>query len=179
MRKRGLLLLVAILGLFLAGPALAVDILPQGKATMETCLSHVLERFPGQVTIVEFLTSEGLPVYEFEVQMPDNTHWNVECSGETGYIIDFSQHVKADDPRFKSKAKISQAEAEKIALGFVPGKVDRREIYLEDDGRPLYEFDIEAKHGGEIKVEVYADTGIIDVVEVEYWEIGEFKNYNQ
>jgi uncharacterized membrane protein YkoI len=178
MKKRMLLLAFSlfILG-FSVGNAQAVDALPQGQATLEQCLSHVVSRFPGDVTSVEFLTSESIPVYEFEVKMKDGTVWNVECNGLTGYINDFSRHVRVDDPVFKSKAKISQKEAEKIALSFVPGKVDRREIYIEDDGMPLYEFDILASQGGgEFKVEIEADTGAIDVVEPEYWEIGEFSN---
>jgi uncharacterized membrane protein YkoI len=106
----------------------------------------------------------------------DGTVWNVECSGLTGYIMEFSRHVSAEDPLFKSKAKISQKEAEKIALSFVPGKVDRREIYIEDDGKPIYEFDINASHGGEFKIEIEADTATIHAVEPEYWEIGDYTN---
>ncbi len=176
--KKSILLLVFglfILG-FSAGNAGAIDALPQGQATMEQCMSHAVNRFPGEVLIVEFLTSEGAPIYEFEVKMKDGTVWNVECNGLTGYIIDFSRHVSVNDPLFKLKAKISQKEAEEIALSFLPGKVDRREVYIEDDGKPMYEFDIYASHGGEFKVEVEADTGTIDVVEPEYWEIGEFSN---
>jgi len=165
--------MIFILGLYVDS-AQSVDALPQGQVTMEQCLSKVVNRFPGNVLAVEFLSSEGTPVYEFEVKMKDGTVWNVECNGLTGYIIDFSRHVSSDDPLFKSKAKISQKEAEKIALSFMPGKVDRREIYIEDDGNPIYEFDILASHGGEFKVEVEADTGRIDVVEAEYWEIGEY-----
>jgi uncharacterized membrane protein YkoI len=166
--------MILIIGLYV-NSAQSGDVLPQCQVTMEQCMSQVVSRVHGDVLIVEFLTSEGVPVYEFEVKMKDGTVWNVECNGLTGCIIDFSRHVSADDPLFKSKAKISQQEAEKIALSFIPGKVDHREIYIEG-GKPIYEFDINPSHGGEFKVEVEADTGTIDVVEPEYWEIGNYSN---
>jgi uncharacterized membrane protein YkoI len=176
--KKIIVLLVPVIFIlgFCVDGAQAVEVLPQGQVTMEQCLSKALNRFPGDVITAEFLASEGVPFYEFEIRVKDKTVWNVECNALTGYILEFSRHVKVDDPLFKSKAKISQKEAEKIALTFVPGKVDRREIYVEDSGKPIFEFDINASHGGEFKVEIEADTGNIHAVEPEYWEIGDYSD---
>ena len=76
-------------------------------------------------------------------------------------------------PLFKAKAKISEADARKIALAIYPGEVTEVEYEIEPDGAASYEFDIATKVGGqEMKVEVDAMTGEIVEANQEIWQIG-------
>ena len=82
------------------------------------------------------------------------------------------KEYKKDDKAFTSAAKISESEAEKIALEKYNGKIVDREYSMEN-GNPAYEFDIYvAKKGHEYEVEVDAITGEILEVEMELYDIG-------
>ena len=71
-----------------------------------------------------------------------------------------------------SATKISEKEAEKIALKEHNGKIVDREYSMEN-GNPTYEFDIYVeKKGHEYEVEVDAVTGKILEVEKELYDIG-------
>ena len=81
-------------------------------------------------------------------------------------------NTKKGDKAFTEAAKISESEAEKIALKKYNGKIVDREYSLEN-GNPAYEFDIYvAKKGHEYEVEVDAVTGEILEVEMELYDIG-------
>lgn len=154
---------------------LAGEEIPEGNISMEKCLSEATEHIKGHVAIVEFKSQDGIPLYEFEIQAEDGTRWNVEVDSRTGFVAEFEKHVDPNSPEFKAQAKISPKEAEKIALSFMPGKIDQREFLMESDGTMVYEFDIHTVYGGEIKVEIEAATGKIHRVNPEHWEIGEIE----
>jgi len=84
--------------------------------------------------------------------------------------------MKIDDPLFKSKAKITQEEAEKIALSFLPGKVEQCNPILECIGKAVYEFDIVNSSGREFKVGIDAEAGTLQDFYPEYGEMGESMN---
>ncbi len=146
--------------------------LHQGSITLEHCLEMTLRTISGTPLIVEYKSEDGTPQYEFEVRDQKGGLWNVECDATTGHIVEIEQHVTADHPLFAQHAKLTLAEAEAIALAHMPGRVERYEILLDQDG-PAFEFDIQSDVGREFKVEIDAVTGSVESVSPEYWEIGE------
>ena len=78
----------------------------------------------------------------------------------------------ANDPAFKAKAKITEAEAKNIALKAYPGEIKEVEYEIEPNGDASYEFDIITKDGKEMKVEVDAATGKIVEASEELYQIG-------
>lgn len=149
--------------------------LPRGKVPMEKCMAAATRVISGQVAIVEFKSQDGYPVYEFEIKAKDGTLWNVEVNAKTGHVVEIEKQVKPEDPVFRAQAKITQKQAEVLALEFMPGKVDRREYIIEPDGVAVYEFDIQSVYGCEFKVEVEAETGKIHRINPVYWEIGDLE----
>ena len=94
------------------------------------------------------------------------------CDAKNHTLHDFEVEYKKGDKAFTKAAKISESEAEKIALKKYNGKVVDREYSIEN-GNPAYEFDIYvAKKGHEYEVEVDAVTGEILEVEMELYDIG-------
>jgi uncharacterized membrane protein YkoI len=143
------------------------------KAGLEKCLKAALAAKPGQVVKVEAKTEKGIPVYEFDIVGADGKAWDVECNGNTAKITEIEQEVaSADDPAFKAKAKVSEADARKIALEKYPGEIVEVEYEIESDGAASYEFDIRTKDGKEWKVEVDAMTGKIVEANREHFQIG-------
>ncbi|MFC1589890.1 PepSY domain-containing protein [Candidatus Omnitrophota bacterium] len=149
--------------------------LPKGDISLEQCMAEATEHINGYVAIVEFKSQDGIPLYEFEIKAEDGTMWNVEVNAQTGLVVEFEKHVDPNSPEFKAQAKISAKEAEKAALSFMPGKIDQREYLMEPDGMMVYEFDIHTAYGGEIKVEIEAETGKLHRLNPEHWEIGEIE----
>jgi len=141
---------------------------------METCMKAALAKHPGEVLTVEAEISGGKAQYEFDIKGKDGKEWEVECLAKTGKVIEEEQEfANADDPTFKSKAKITQEEAKKIALAKYPGDVVDSEVSFEADGSPSYEFDIKLANGKEMEVEVDAVTGkLAENPEEEIYQIG-------
>lgn len=106
--------------------------LPQGDVTLEQCMSEATEHINGHVAIVEFKSEDGIPIYEFEILSKDGRVWNVEVNAQTGLVVEFEKHVAPDDKEFASQAKISKEK-----------------------------FDVHTIYGGEIKIEIEAETGKI------------------
>lgn len=145
------------------------------KGGLEACLSAAKEVKAGDFVKVEYLimTSGGRPTYEIEVRDADGVEWELMCDARGAYIYEIEREVDSpDDPLFKARAKVSEADAKATALALYPGEVKEVEYEIEMDGSPTYEFDIVDKHGVEWKVEVSAETGEIIEVAVEKWEIG-------
>jgi uncharacterized membrane protein YkoI len=133
-----------------------------------------LRTVAGDVEVVEFKSEEGVPRYEFQiVAYNDGSTWNVDCNGLTGFVEHIERHVDPDGDEFTSRATITQDEAEAIALELAPGEVDVREWILNQEGHAIYVLDILMDTGGEMKVEIRADTGDVHGFNPEYWEIGE------
>lgn len=164
------IVVIALASAFLSTLAYAGDA-HTGK--METCMKAALAKHPGDVLTLEAEIENGKPIYEFDIKGKDGKEWEVECDAKSGKVTEVEQEVaSADDPAFKSKAKITQEDAKKIALAKYPGEVVDSEFSIESDGNPSYEFDIKTKDGKEWEVEVDAVTGKILEVEQEMYQIG-------
>jgi uncharacterized membrane protein YkoI len=164
------IVVIALASAFLSTLAYAGDA-HTGK--METCMKAALAKHPGEVLTLEAEIENGKPIYEFDIKGKDGKEWEVECDAKSGKVTEVEQEVaSADDPTFKSKAKITQEDAKKIALAKYPGEVVDAEFSIESDGNPSYEFDIKTKDGKEWEVEVDAVTGKILEVEQEIYQIG-------
>ncbi len=153
---------LALLSLF-AVPAFSQSLdIPKTKVSMEQCLQTVLARYPGKVKSVELEIERGVPYYEFEITtLLDGHTWEAECNADTGAISKVERDVKADDPAFTKVARISAAEAMKIALAKVPGQPKEIEYEVSPDGRAWYEFTIIGKNGATTEVMVDAATGAV------------------
>ena len=165
------LVLVALAATFISSFAYAGST-HTGK--METCMKAALTKKPGEVLTLEAELSGGKAQYEFDIKDKDGKEWEVECLAKSGKVIEVEQEISsADDPAFKSKAKITQDEAKKIALAKYPGEVIESEMSIEADGNASYEFDIKMANGKEMEVEVDATTGkLSEDPEEEIYQIG-------
>ncbi|MCG3202579.1 MAG: hypothetical protein NFCOHLIN_02464 [Gammaproteobacteria bacterium] len=157
----------------LAGDTLDLDDVARWKlVSVETCLDQAIDTIPGEPRKLELKIEGDDPTYEFDIEAKDGYTYNVECNAEEGLITEIEREVKADDPLFKSLAKVSQEEARKFALAVHPGKVVAEEFEIGQDGAATYEFDIQTVMGPEIKIDVDAETGKIEEANVEVYEIG-------
>jgi uncharacterized membrane protein YkoI len=149
------------------------DVRDWGLVNIETCLDAALDTIPGHARKVELKMEDDDPTYEFDIESEkDGNTYNVECNAEEGFVTEVEREVDANDPVFKKLAKISQAEAQDIALMFHPGEVVGSELEVGFDGDATYEFDIQSVHGFEVKVDVDAATGEIEEANIELYEIG-------
>lgn len=142
--------------------------------TLEDCMKIVNDIKAGKIARVEYhnFSYEGTPAYELEIVDSEGVSWEFECN-KHGNIVEIEQEVdSADDPLFKARAKVSEAEAVASALKIYPGKNEKTEYEIEFDGSPSYEFNIESEDGTEFNIEVSAETGEIIEVSTEGWEIG-------
>jgi len=144
----------------------------KGGVSMETCLARSVERFPGKVTWVEYLSTDHERFYEFEVETSAGAVMNVECDASTGEITEFSRHVAPDAPEFAGRVSITLEEARKLALQAKNGRVVSSETYFLNDEEPYYEFDVVTTDGKEFKIEIDGAKGEVASVEDEAWEIG-------
>ncbi|MEZ0231281.1 MAG: PepSY domain-containing protein [Methylophilaceae bacterium] len=157
---------------FAAHTAIAGEF-PKTKVGLEVCVAAALKEKAGEIVKLELKLEKKVPVYEFDINSPDGTEWDVECNALTGKIVEVEQEVaSADHPLFKAKAKVSEADARKTALTAYPGEIIEVEYEIEADGAATYEFDIKGKDGKEIKVEVDAASGKIVEAHPEVFQIG-------
>ena len=162
---------------FISSTAFADDeaIKPKDFDSLGKCVKAALSKHDGKIVKVELKSEKKTPIYEFDIESPDGTAWDVECNVKTSKIVEIEQEVKADDAKFKAVAKVSEADAKATALKAHPGTVVETEYEIEDDGKASYEFDIlEADHE-EVKVEVDAVTGKIVEVDYEVYQVGQEK----
>jgi uncharacterized membrane protein YkoI len=147
--------------------------MPKTKVSMETCLEAALAKQPGTVVKLEFKIERSAASYEFDIESKDGKAWAIECNANTGKITEVEQKVRSvDDPLFKAKMKISEAEARKIALKAYPGEIKEVEYKIDENEDASYEFDIITKDGKEMKIEVDASTDKILEVSEELYQIG-------
>ena len=147
---------------------------PRGEVAFEDCLAMAVRTVAGDVKVVEFKSEEGVPRYEFQIEAAaDDSEWNVDCNGLTGFVEHIERHLDPEGEAFTSRAKIDQMTAEANALTLAPGEIDVREWILNQEGHALYVFDIHLRTGGEVKVEIRADNGEVHGFNPEYWEVGE------
>jgi uncharacterized membrane protein YkoI len=145
---------------------------PKAYDSLGKCVKAALSEKDGKIVKVEFKSEKKVGIYEFDIQTADGKAWDVECNAKTGKVTEIEEEVKADDPRFKALAKVSEADAKATALAAHPGTVVETEYELESDGKASYEFDILEADNEEVKVEVDATTGKIVEVSYEEYQIG-------
>ena len=139
---------------------------------IDKCYMNAVEKYPGHVLSMESEIENDRLIYEFDIMTKDGNEVEVECDAKKHTLHDFEIEYKKGDKKFTNVVKISESEAEKIALEKYNGKVVDREYSIEN-GNPAYEFDIYiAKKGHEYEVEVDAVTGEILEVEMELYDIG-------
>ena len=139
---------------------------------IDKCVMNAIEKYPGHVLSMESEIEKDRLIYEFDIMTKDGREVEVECDARKHTLHDFEVEYKKGDKTFTNAAKISESEAEKIALEKYNGKIVDREYSMEN-GNPTYEFDIYvAKKGHEYEVEVDAVTGEILEVEMELYDIG-------
>lgn len=162
-----------IIGAFAANNLEAAETaFPKTKVSIEKCLQAALKEKAGTVVKAELKIEDKQPVYEFDIESADGKSWDVEVSTKTGKVTEVEQEVKnADDPLFKAKLKVTEADAKKTALEAFTGEIVETEYEIEPDGAASYEFDIKTKDG-EVKVEVDATTGKIVEHSNEIYQIG-------
>lgn len=166
-------LIVALIASALATPAFAAA---KHTGALETCMKAALAKYPGAVQTLEAEIEQGKAIYEFDIRAKDGKEWEVECDAKSGKITEVEEEVTAEDPRFKSKAKVSFEDARKAALAIHAGEVLETEFALEADGSASYEFDIKTAGGKEMEVEIDAASGKLEEEpEEEIYQIGEEK----
>jgi uncharacterized membrane protein YkoI len=176
MKKRYLIIFTPLIAYTLGWNAYAqTPRLPKNRVGIETCILAAQAKHKGTMVKLEVKVEKGQPVYEFDIESPDGTAWDVECNGRTGKITEIEQEVKnSDDPLFKAKMKITLEEAKQIALKTYPGEIsgDDIEYEIQENGTACYEMDVIMKDGKEMKVEVDAATGNIVEANEELYQIG-------
>lgn len=146
----------------------------QNPHQFEKCMAAALEERPGDIVKVEFKNEDGGHFYEFDIRGTDGSDWDVECNAHRGLVSEVEHEVdNVNHPLFKSKAKVSEADARKTALAIYPGEITEVEYEIESNGAASYEFDIDTTIAGqEMKVEVDATSGEIVEANRELWQIG-------
>ena len=161
--------IAAVLLLLVSSYVLAAD----NPHQFEKCMRAAIEERPGEIVKVEMKNEQGAHVYEFDIRGTDGADWDVECGAHRGLITEVEREVdNVNHPMFKVKAKVSEADARKIALAIYPGEITEVEYEIEPDGAASYEFDIDTTLNQEMKVEVDATTGEIVEANREIWQIG-------
>lgn len=160
--------------LLLAAPPLFADKHGKSakpKAGVDVCLPAVMAVRPGEaLQLVLKLEDDGELNWEVEIAGKDGRFYDVECSAETGKVVEIEQRVlHAFDPLFK--AKLSEHAAAQVALARFPGRIERVDYEIEPDGKLSYEFDIETQNG-DMRVEVDAVSGAIVSSSKEVLDIG-------
>jgi uncharacterized membrane protein YkoI len=151
------------------------------KVGVEVCANTALAKYPSQnpreLLQAVLKKEKSGHVWELEIQQKDKLV-EVECSAETGEIVEIETRVTSpDDAPFKSRAKISEQQARKVALDQFPGTVERVEYEIESDGKVSYEFDI-ATDKEDQRVEVDGESGKVVESSTELLEIGRLPSAN-
>ena len=125
----------AVIVLLLAGaPSMAGQSDP-----LEACLKAASAVKNGSFVKVEKLTvvQGGEPTYEIEVRDKDGAEWELMCAVENSRIYEIEREAKsADDPAFKSKARVIRQAAAAAARAMFPGTIEETEFEIEANGDP-------------------------------------------
>ena len=152
----------------------AMEPMPPTNVSMETCLAAALDLHPGRVKELEFGLEDGDPHYEFEILTADGRETEVECSAITGKIVEVEwENENMNLDAFLENASVSPAQARKIALRRVPGKVTKMDLETTSTGVMSYEFEVRTRDGKDVDVEVDAMSGKVIEVEVGIYEVGD------
>jgi uncharacterized membrane protein YkoI len=168
----GLLVCVSALSVLSCPLARAESAFPEAKVSLEKCLKIAASQKSGDIIKVEYKLVAGAPTYEFEIVTSDGRMWDIEVNTKTGKVVEVEEEVKsAQDPAFKAKSKVSEADAKKTALAAYNGEILETEYEIEPNGGASYEFDIKTAHG-EVKVEIDAESGKLVEHGDELYQIG-------
>ena len=148
------------------------EIKPKSFDSLGKCVKAALSAKDGKIVKLEMKSEKKTAMYEFDIESADGSAWDIECNVQTSKVTEVEQEVKADDAKFVTLAKVSEADAKATALAAHPGNLVETEYELEPNGKASYEFDIEEADGEEIKVEVDASSGKIVEVSYEVYQIG-------
>tara|TARA_B100000768_G_C11213530_1_gene347115 strand:- start:30 stop:542 length:513 start_codon:yes stop_codon:yes gene_type:complete len=164
-----ILFVLAVLGSFTVNSAHHKKV---ELGNVDKCYMNVIEKYPGHVVSMEAEIEKDRLIYEFDVMTKDGKQIEIECDAKKHTLHDYEVELEKGNKKFTTASKISESEAEKIALKEYNGKIVDREYSMED-GKPVYEFDIYVeKKGYEYEVEVDAVSGKILEVEKELYDIG-------
>lgn len=163
-----------VVAAFFANTAMAEHGNMQVKShdSLGKCVKAAFAKHEGNIVKVEFKAEGKAGVYEFDIESADGTSWDIECHAKSGKVTEVEQEVKADDAKFTSVAKVSEADAKATALAAHAGTIVETEYEIESDGKASYEFDIKSADGNEYKVEVDATTGKVVESNLEVYQIG-------
>ncbi|UCD67331.1 MAG: PepSY domain-containing protein [Betaproteobacteria bacterium] len=174
MNKATLSALSMLIVAFLFGGAHAREAMPKTKVSMEDCMFAALEKQSGEIKEVELELEDGVPRYDFEIEGVDGRTAEVECDAMTGAIVEVEwENDDMDVDAFLQRATVTPAQARKIALQRVPGRVSEINLETSSTGEISYEFEIITRDGTQADVEVNALTGRVVEVERDVYEIGD------
>lgn len=144
------------------------------EQTIDSCMAAVQKQLAGSHVIkLEKIQMDNKAFFEIEAKDSKGTEWEFICSAETGQIIKKEMEVSsASDAAFSKLMKISLDDAKAIALKAHAGTITDIEFEIEDNGNPIYEFEIVTDKGVEMKITVDAVTGKIIETAIENWQIG-------
>lgn len=164
---------VALVAICVAGVMSGVTIAGE-KSDVDACVKEAQAQLTGEIVKMEKKTESGRSIYEFEIKGRDGSK-EFECDATTAKITESEDEVESpEDPRFKSKAKITLDQAKEIALKKHPGNIVETEFEIESNGRASYEFDIKKTDGQEVKIEIDAESGkIVEDDQKEIYQIGQ------
>lgn len=161
----------------------------EAKITMAEAKAIALKRVPGKILDGELEKERGRLQYAFDICSENNQIFDVEIDAKTGEVLkaglddeddeddDGGNSMSAnrmnredadenDQTELMKQAKITKADAEKIALKKASGTIEEGELEMEK-GKLVYSFDIRNKKGTITEVQVDAKTGKIVSVEEE------------
>lgn len=164
-------------GLMIGCSNMAVADVAYGPVRLETCLETALETRAGRVIKLEMKRQRGELVYEFDIRDHNGQDWDLECSAETGRILEIEREVATPNhPDFAAWQRISEHQARQRALAAWPGEIVEVEYEIEENGRAVFEFDIYRADGTTMKVEI--DSGQAEAADEVHefseklWQIG-------
>ncbi len=165
------------------------ETMQQTKITKEQAQKIALERVKGTIEDGELETENGILIYSFDIRNEKGTITEIQVDAKTGKIVsveeenaeqeaaekskeqmETNESEEADEAALAAQAKITKAEAEKIALNRASGKVEDGELEMEN-GKLVYSFDIRNAKGTITEVQVDAKDGKIVSVEEETAEM--------
>jgi uncharacterized membrane protein YkoI len=144
------------------------------EQAIDSCMTAVQKQLAGgHVIKLEKIQMDKKPFFEIEAKDSKGIEWEFICSAETGKIIKKEMEVSsASDAAFSKLMKISLDDAKAIALKAHAGTITDIEFEIEDNGNPVYEFEITTDKGVEMKITVDAVSGKIIETAIESWQAG-------
>lgn len=164
-------------GVMISCSSMATADVTYGPVRLETCLETALEKRAGRVIKLEMKRQRGELVYEFDIRDHNGQDWDLECSAETGRVLEIEREVATPNhPDFAARQRISEHQARLRALAAYPGEIVAVEYEIEESGRAVFEFDIYQRDGTTMKVEIDAGqteaaSGVHEFSE-KLWQIG-------